>query len=441
MGASSQARDRRVTEPVMAQSVAQRIQRWLHTEGTEAFTLVGRSLRWQTASMPSDGPGLVAAIIVDDQKPTRLAFIDNIRWTMIILVLSMHASDTYSPFGNWYYTDRGASDLATAITFGVYQSFLQAFFMALLFLIAGYFAASALGRKGLRQFSLDRLVRLGLPTLLYMLVIGPLTQYFLSRTWGTGGFGHQWLVHLGNGEWLSETGPMWFCAALLLFSLSYALLRQVLPVPERAAVSRPSDSAIVGFIAIMALTTFVVRIAVPESVAILNMHPGDFPQYILMFAAGIAASRGRWFERLPQSAAIRWAAISLVLAIPLFVVLIFAGGALQGDTSRYGGGFNQISAGKSLWEALVCVGMSFGLLALYRRCFDRQGWWAKLLSDNAFAVYLIHPPVIIALALLLHALPAAALFKAVLLTVTAAVATFALSALVFRQIPLLQRIL
>ena len=33
----------------------------------------------------------------------RLHFIDNISWSMIILVLSMQASDTWSPFGNWYY--------------------------------------------------------------------------------------------------------------------------------------------------------------------------------------------------------------------------------------------------------------------------------------------------------------------------------------------------
>src|SRR4030095_14518210 len=36
----------------------------------------------------------------------RLAFIDNIRWTMILLGLSMHAADTYSPLGSWYYTHR-----------------------------------------------------------------------------------------------------------------------------------------------------------------------------------------------------------------------------------------------------------------------------------------------------------------------------------------------
>ena len=43
--------------------------------------------------------------------PTRLLFIDNVRWSIIILVLSMHASDTYSPFGNWYYTDRSPLSL------------------------------------------------------------------------------------------------------------------------------------------------------------------------------------------------------------------------------------------------------------------------------------------------------------------------------------------
>src|SRR5216684_7591240 len=164
-----------------------------------------------------------ASSATEMRSAPRLLFIDNIRWSMIILVLSMHASDTYSPFGNWYYVDRQQAGLGTNLFFGVYQSFLQAFFMAVLFFIAGYFSAAAYDRKGFAPLVRDRLIRLGLPTLLYMLVIGPLTQYFLSRTWGTGGFLHQWLLHLQDGEWLSETGPMWFCAVLLLFSIGYGL--------------------------------------------------------------------------------------------------------------------------------------------------------------------------------------------------------------------------
>jgi len=372
------------------------------------------------------------------RSASRLLFIDNIRWSMIVLVLSMHASDTYSPFGNWYYVDRQRTGFGTALFFGVYQSFLQAFFMAVLFFIAGYFSAAAFDRKGLAQFARDRVLRLGVPTLLYMLVIGPLTQYFLSRTWGHGGFPHQWLLHLKDGEWLSETGPMWFCAVLLLFSLLYGLLRfagweesKVVPRSDRAF-----GLATAAFVGAMAVSTFLVRIAVPEGASVLNVHPGDFPQYVLMYAAGAFGFRGNWLLAAPDRSCIRWGSLALLLSVPLFAALIWLGGAMQGDTSLYDGGFNPVSAGKCLWEALVCVGMGLLLLAVYRRHFNTQGPVARWLSDNAFGVYLIHPPILIGSAILLQPVALNAIAKAALLTAVAAVGSFAVSAFVLRKSPL-----
>jgi peptidoglycan/LPS O-acetylase OafA/YrhL len=363
----------------------------------------------------------------------RLLFIDNIRWSMIILVLSMHACDTYSPFGNWYYVDRQASGLATKLFFGVYQSFLQAFFMTALFFIAGYFSASAFDRKGCATFVRDRFLRLGLPTLLYMLAIGPLTQYFVSWTWGNGGFGHQWLVHLKDGEWLSETGPMWFCAALLAFSVAYGLVRAA---GWRESVIAPGGGVIAIFIAVMAAATFLVRVAIDGGASVLNMHPGDFPQYILMYLAGAYGFRGDWLVRLSDRICLRWAALLLSSSVPLFAALIVFGGGLQGDTAQYSGGFNPVSAGKCLWEALVCVGMGLAMLAVYRRTFNEQGPLARFLSDNAFGVYLIHPPILIACAILLHPLVWPAIAKAALLTILAAIGSFAASAFVLRKSPL-----
>ena len=366
----------------------------------------------------------------------RLLFIDNIRWSMIILVLSMHASDTYSPFGNWYYVDRQPTSLATELFFAIYQSFLQAFFMALLFFVAGYFSAAACDRKGVALFVRDRFIRLGLPTLLYMLAIGPLTQYFLSRTWGSGGFAHQWLLHLRDGEWLSETGPMWFCAALLAFSILYGGCR--LTGWKEAAIRLRDDrrAAVAMFVVIMAALTFLVRMAVSEDKSVLNMHPGDFPQYILMYAAGLLAYRGKWLTELPDGICLRRAALALALSVPLFAMLILFGGGLEGETSQYAGGFNVVSGAKCLWEALVCVGMAFLLLALFRRYFDAQGPLAQMLSDNAFGVYLIHPPILIGLAILLRPLPAHPIAKAALLTVLAAIGSFATSALILKKSPL-----
>jgi glucan biosynthesis protein C len=307
-----------------------------------------------------------------------------------------------------------------------------------LFFVAGYFSAAAYDRKGFSQFVRDRAVRLGLPTLLYMFVIGPLTQYFLSGTWGTGGFGHQWLVHLEDGEWLSETGPMWFCAALLLFSIIYGLVR--LSGWRESRIELHDDlrggAAIAIFIAVMAASTFLVRVVVRGDASVLNVHPGDFPQYVLMFAAGAFGYRSNWMAEIPDPACVRWAVRALALAVPLFAALVLFGGGLQGDTAPYAGGFNPVSAGKCLWEALVCVGMGLLILAAYRRYFDAQGPVARWLSDNAFGVYLIHPPILIGSAILLHALPLNAIAKVLLLTAIAAIGSFMASALILRKSPL-----
>jgi peptidoglycan/LPS O-acetylase OafA/YrhL len=308
--------------------------------------------------------------------------------------------------------------------------------MAVLFFIAGYFSAAACDRKGFPQFVRDRFIRLGLPTLLYMLVIGPLTQYFLSWTWGTGGFAHQWLVHLEDGEWLSETGPMWFCAVLLIFSVTYGLIRLAGWTEPRIEIRDDRGSGVAVFIAVMAISTFVVRIGVVEGASVLNVHPGDFPQYVLMYTAGALGYRGNWLAGFSDRFCIRCSSVALSLSVPLFAALILFGGGLQGDTASYAGGFNPVSAGKCLWEALVCVGMGFLLLVVYRQHFNAQGALARWLSDNAFGVYLIHPPILIGAAILLHAIVLNAIAKAALLTAIAAVGSFAFSSLVLRKSPL-----
>jgi glucans biosynthesis protein C len=371
----------------------------------------------------------------------RLLFVDNIRWTMIILVLSMHASDTYSPFGNWYYAEHPHVSFATALTFGIYQSFLQAFFMGLLFFIAGCFAATSLRRKGPSKFARERLVRLGLSTLLYMLAIGPLTQYFLSHTWGTGGFFFQWKLHIEDGQILSETGPMWFAAVLLCFCLLYAVAASAKPTTTPSDPGLPAPHTVIGLIAAMTVASFLLRIPLPETVSILNVHPGDFPQYILMFAAGIVAGRRGWLEAAPIRLGAAWALALLTASFGFFPALLYFGGALEGDTTRYPGGANLVSLFKCLWESMVCVGMTFGLYALFKRYFARQGEVTRFLADNAFAVYLVHPPIIIALALGMRGLNAPALVKAALLTLAAAVATYAFSAIILRRLPALGRIL
>jgi glucan biosynthesis protein C len=374
----------------------------------------------------------------------RLAYIDNIRWVMIILVLSMHSADSYSPFGNWYYTEHPPVGLPTVLFFGFYQSFLQGFFMALLFFIAGYFTPGSCDRKGPARFLWDRFVRLGLPTLLYMLLIGPLTEYYVSRTWRTSDpFAKAWWDHIVDGEVFGMTGPMWFCAALLVFCAVYAALQSL---PARAG-ARPAgavaltDRNVVLLIACIGLATFIVKAVLPPGASFYNVHLADFPSYIIMFTAGVFACRQDWLARLPHEFALRWGAAALVVGCLLWPALIGLGGALRGSAAAYDSGWHWQNVVMCIWAALICVGVSLGLIALFREKLNVQGRLARLMSANAFAVYLFHPPILIALALALSQLAAPAVAKFLLLTALGVIVNFVAAEYLFRRIPLLRRIL
>src|SRR5207245_932828 len=54
---------------------------------------------------------------------SRLDFIDNLRWVMIVLVVSMHAAVTYSHVGSWYFMEDPKPGPGTTALFATYQAF------------------------------------------------------------------------------------------------------------------------------------------------------------------------------------------------------------------------------------------------------------------------------------------------------------------------------
>ncbi len=384
-----------------------------------------------------DSPGLPIA-------STRLGYLDNIRWVVIVLVLSMHCADTYSPFGNWYYTEPARLDFATLLFFATYQSFLQAFFMGLLFFIAGYFTPRSFDSKGAPRFLLHRFLRLGIPTLLYMLAIGPLTEYFVSRSWHTRwSFPKAWLEYVKTGDVLSGSGPLWFCLALLLFSMGYAAVRQLRPQlrPRHDSGPLPRSGAVLAFVAGLGTATFALRLFMPSGRAVFNLQLADFPQYILMFMLGACAWRGQWLARLDARLGKRWAAAALLAGLVLWTALIALGGAVEGETRAYAGGPTWQNFGMSFWSAIICAGMALGMLVVFRERFSAQGRIARFMTDNAFAVYVFHPPILIGIAILLHATDIPALQKFLLLSALSVTASFAAAQLIVRKIPWLKEIL
>jgi acyltransferase-like protein len=129
------------------------------------------------AAPPMNSSKPAPVLPIASELSPRLYYIDNLRWTLVILVISMHAADTYSPLGNWYFVARTPLSTPVLLFFAAWQMFLQAFFMGFLFFIAGLFVPPSFDRKGPVSFVRDPARRLGVPLLFYMFVLGPVTEY------------------------------------------------------------------------------------------------------------------------------------------------------------------------------------------------------------------------------------------------------------------------
>jgi len=350
----------------------------------------------------------------------RLLYLDNLRTVLITGVVLGHLAVTYGAFGDWYYYESGETISGFYIFLLLVMAIGANFAMGLFFTIAGYFTPPAYDRKGAGRFLVDRLKRLGIPWLFYEIFINPFIHYVIDVHGGEchgalydcqyQGTLWQYLKEYPGAKGSIGDGPVWFLEALLIFSIFYALWRiiagsAIARVPGKSSRNRavPGDGSIALFALFIGLSTFVLRIWVRSFIQYepLHLEFGRFPQYIALFLVGMWAYRGNWFTSFTdhQARTWRWITLGCVLTVP---VLAVAAGALS-DTldERATGGMNWLSLAFSLWEGFLCVAMVIVILTWFRRRFNHPGRLARAMSKSAFAVYIIHPAIIVPLALAL----------------------------------------
>ena len=382
------------------------------------------------------------------QKP-RLDWIDNLRWLMIVMVVLVHVCVTYSGLGGWYYKEGQKLDLAATIVFFAYELWSQAFFMGFLFLLAGYFVPAAYDRKGAGRFALDRLVRLGAPTVVFMFVLHPLTELikglFLRPSLRAADVAAFFMRYLGRREFFRETGPLWFALALLGFCLVYAAVRRLAEALSRRRAGsgrqpqRITHGLVAALILVMAGASFLVRLVQPLGTSWFNLQLCFFPQYILLFLVGLWAGRSGFLASVPYRFGLTWFRLALAVGIPGWAVIMALGGALSGNEQALAGGLHWQAAAYALWEAFFCVGICLGLIVLYRERANTRGRLTGFLADNNFGVYVFHTPILVAVSLALRPLAAHPLAKAALVAVLVLPVCF-LTAAVVRRVPGLRRL-
>jgi peptidoglycan/LPS O-acetylase OafA/YrhL len=352
-------------------------------------------------------------------------YIDRLRSVMTMLVLFHHTAITYGAAGGWFYNELYPSAALSSILLTLFVATNQAYFMGFFFLLAGYFTPASLQRKGYARFLGDRFLRLGLPLLAFIFILGPLTAAMVAAYEGKGFWGV--FPDLWNRA-IIINGPMWFVQALLMFCLGYCAWRAAFGTPlaksERTPSEVPSYSRwLLSALAVGAIS-LAIRQFVPVGKNVLGLQLAYFAPYIFLFAIGVAAWRYEWLRQLQWRHARPWV-ITLIAAWPLLPLSIVISMRVFGPgKANFGGGLTWPAIFYAFWDPFVAWGLIAAWLLIARAYMNNPSQFWSWLNRRAYAVYIIHPPVLVGIALLLHPWIAPALLKFAVTGTLACVATW-----------------
>ena len=340
---------------------------------------------------------------------------DNLRVLVIAGVIVLHAAVAYLVgIADWYYqAERTTSGLWPVLLAG--PALLGALFaLGPLFLVAGWFSVRSLAHRGPGGFVRSRLVRLGVPLVVFVLLIDPLTGYVGDR--GKGDL----TMPLGPRE--MQVGVMWFVAALLVFSVAYAALRRVRPAP---APRRPLRSGVLAAAAlVIAVSSFAVWQMWPVNAeTYLYLRVGEWPQGAVLFALGVLGAEAGWLDDLPQVLARRlgWIAAAGVAALlALMLSLVLARGADQAMVM----GADWPTMAFALLDGVIAVTWTLWFIAWLPRRWPAHGALLGRAARASYATYVIHPLVLTAVMVLFATVPLAPAIKFVLVAAAGVAACF-----------------
>ena len=302
----------------------------------------------------------------------RFDYLDNIKWTLAVLVILHHSAAVagLDPFPInlplVHPSERYQYDILRT-----FQSINQGFFMSLFFFISAYFVRPSHAKKGPWPFMKGKLKRLGIPTVLTILLIDPVA-FSIAKD---GAFWDAMRLVIPVyadmlKSWNMIMGVTWFCWALLVFDAVYVLMRAFAPSGK---ATPPSPTPLPGFFKILLFATAMIPVNFLALHA-MNVVGEDFlgfhllkyfPMYVAMFCFGLLAQQNQWLDALNLKHAFTW-----------IVVWILARTFL-----------NPLSLMVS--RPFEVIGMSIFLLYSYKTLFNSTTKWSKHLSRVAYAAYVI----------------------------------------------------
>ncbi len=371
---------------------------------------------------------------VEQSVRSQLHGFSMLRAGLTLLVVFHHTAITYGASGGWFYREYQTNlDDLQSLAMSLFCAVDQSFFMGFFFLLAGYFTPASIRRKGARGFVADRLKRLGLPLLFFGFILGPITVALAGIGEGKG------FLQVLLPMWASVDfvwGPLWFAWALILFSAGALAWHQLSDRPWKGGF--PSNQALLYSALAIGAAAFLLRLVWPAGWDILGLQLGFFASYIFLFAAGYMAADRHLLESVPEEATAFWKKAAWI-AFPFLPIVALGVGFVPALNGPAEGGLNIVALTYAFWEPFIAFGIILALIPWSLRRFTTlEGVNAKL-ARRAYTIYIIHPPVLVGVALLLHPLALPPILKFLLVGVLVCLACYLIAGIVLK-IPGVKRI-
>lgn len=311
----------------------------------------------------------------------------------------------------------------------------QSFGMGLFFWLSGRMSAQMLRRWSSAQFIGRKMLRLGLPTAVYTLLINPLTLAWTLPKWSRKVVGTSILAYWKGIR--SVRGIVWYTALLLVFDCAAALANALIRFRQiklrdsqdqrRWDVNLYKALSNWGWVAVAAISFFI-RLWYPVGTEVnpLNVQPAYLPQYVFAYSIGYLSVRQnadrftgpfdhasipgtsditeeegqQWTESVPSSAVpIRLAlAISVLTATVCIIPELYARWSGHSyDSSDPGkGGWNLSALIYAFWNEFSFVLIGPALMAYFQRWYNQPATSWLWQARYSYAAYLIHPPLSVA---------------------------------------------
>jgi len=387
-------------------------------------------------------------VVAKAEKASRLFYIDHLRSALIVLVVLHHVALVYgASLEGYYYVEPPFTSPLTFKALLLFAVVNQAWFMGAFFLLAGYFTPGSFDRKGLGAFLKDRLLRLGIPLVVFYFVLSPIAfiGYWLMPPSLTGITEPlTWEIFRSAYPDLIGLGPLWFVAMLLIFSFGYAIWRLLAGNRAARQSAMPGYLAVGIFILVLALASYLMRMVIPLGESWYQFPTLAYlPQYLSFFVLGAVASRKGWLKTLSGTMGFVGFLLAAVTAVFLFPLAIsgqwFSLELTEALDNAMGNGHWQ-SAVYALWDSAFAVGLTLGLITLFRRFVNGRGGFGRFLSQQSYTVYIIHIPLVVFIAYALRNIELESLQKFGLASVIIVPVCF-IAAYLVRKIPFASKIL